>query len=158
MKTVAERFWGKVEKSDGCWEWQKCKTFFGYGLFRVDGKNVRAHRFSWGSINGAIPDGMCVLHHCDNPSCVNPDHLFIGTKKDNAQDRLSKGRPGSPGPAIPLMGELHQNTNLTNKDVMEIRRLCQTMTQRAIAKIYNITFQSVNLIVNRKRWSHLACP
>jgi len=86
------RFWSKVNKTNGCWLWLAGKHSYGYGLFYSDGKCVRAHRFAWESVYGPIPDGLFVLHECDNPPCVNPAHLFLGTKRDNRLDCIIKGR------------------------------------------------------------------
>ncbi len=98
MRTpLAERFWPKVDKrgDDECWEWTGGRHPSGYGQIWIGGKygsHIYAHRASW-EINGhKIPDGMCVLHHCDNPPCVNPAHLFIGTQADNMRDKQAKGR------------------------------------------------------------------
>src|SRR5262245_5080249 len=94
--TSAERFWAKVQKSENCWEWIGCrqKRTDGptYGLFDFDGRLQGAHRVSWQIVNGPIPDGLFVLHRCDNAPCVRPDHLFIGTQSDNILDCSRKGR------------------------------------------------------------------
>ena len=90
---IVTLFWSKVERSSGCWLWTGTKAASGgYGIFWENGNQHRAHRLSWLLTNGAIPKGMVVCHKCDNPPCVNPAHLFIGTMKDNVDDMMSKGR------------------------------------------------------------------
>lgn len=95
--TPEQRFWSKIKKTDGCWEWQGQRNHRGYGEVSVSRKWVKAHRFSWASVNGPIPAGMFVLHHCDNRACVRPEHLFLGTQKDNMRDAKAKGRAYRPG-------------------------------------------------------------
>ena len=99
---VKDRFWGKVEKNGPvpehrpglgrCWIWLGARIENDYGVVRVNGKNNGAHRISWELTNGPIPEGLWALHHCDNPPCVNPSHLFLGTNTDNQRDCVSKGR------------------------------------------------------------------
>jgi hypothetical protein len=91
--TPGDRFWTKVQKSDGCWQWTAYRDPMGYGRFRLNGEARLAHRVSWEMHNGSIsPEDLCVLHKCDNPSCVNPDHLFLGDRIANVADMVAKGR------------------------------------------------------------------
>jgi hypothetical protein len=87
-----DRFWSFVAKGDGCWEWTGYRGEQGYGVFSLGGKNHRAHRFSYAHNVGPVRSGQMVCHRCDNPSCVRPDHLFLGSGKDNAADCIAKGR------------------------------------------------------------------
>src|SRR5947207_10424619 len=85
------RFWKFVKKSDSCWNWIS-STWRGYGIFKIGNKTQKTHRVSWMIHYGPIPDGLFCLHHCDNRKCVRPDHLFLGTAKDNTHDAMNKGR------------------------------------------------------------------
>jgi hypothetical protein len=89
------KFWAKVRKAAGCWEWIADRTAKGYGRKRWGSRVVLAHRLSWELANGPIPAGLSVCHHCDNPPCVRPSHLFLGTARENVRDMVQKGRrPG----------------------------------------------------------------
>lgn len=90
--SVAERFVSHVVVSGGCWIWTAARDSSGYGVVRVAGRQERAHRLSWMVFRGPIPSGACVCHTCDNPQCVNPDHLWVGTHQDNMDDKVRKGR------------------------------------------------------------------
>lgn len=124
--TLAERFWTKVRRtSEGCWEWSLCRNRDGYGIFSIRrGKlaevGVLAHRWAYFLTKGTIPADKRVLHKCDNPACCRPDHLFLGTCKDNSVDMVKKNR----GP----LGEKHGRHKLTDEQVAELRR------QRAAGK------------------------
>jgi hypothetical protein len=87
-----DRFWSKVSKSDKCWEWTAATNKHGYGTFQFEGRLQKAHRVAWQLSMGSVPDGLFVLHRCDNPSCVRLTHLFLGTQRDNVRDAMRKGR------------------------------------------------------------------
>ncbi len=149
-KPTSERFWSKVEKkSDNeCWEWRSSKTRGGYGCFRVNNKQVHAHRYSWELHFGLVLDGLCVLHHCDNPSCVNPTHLWLGTKYDNIQDMIRKGRN--------KVGSQRLSSKLTEQDVICIRNLHKKeIPMKELARIYNVSYVSIAKICSRCTWKHV---
>jgi hypothetical protein len=157
---LQERFWLHLERGADCWEWQGNKTMAGYGTIRRTGKTggiMYAHRLSWEIHYGAIPPGAVVCHRCDNPPCVRPDHLFIGTQADNMADMYSKGRCQPHGPENPIRGSAHKLTRLSDEQVREIRTMYSTRAadQRSIASLFGISQSSVSAIVLRKRWSHL---
>ena len=93
--SIEERFFEKVNKTDSCWLWTGALSSSGYGSFGVAGKATAAHRYSYQIHNGEIPEGLIICHTCDTPSCVNPDHLWLGTYSDNMKDMVAKDRHGS---------------------------------------------------------------
>lgn len=119
-KTTQQRFWEKVERRgiDDCWFWQASIVGSGYGYFRAEGRMVYAHRYAYELRHGFIPEGLYILHHCDQPGCVNPKHLYAGTLADNTRDMLDRkrGRPGS------SPGEKNASAKLTWAQVKEIRK------------------------------------
>lgn len=123
VRTLAQRFWEKVRKTETCWLWTASKNPYGYGQM------IREGRLSWEFAHGVIPEGLCVLHRCDVPACVRVDHLFLGTKADNTDDMVAKGRASGGN----LRGELHGNSKLTAQMVLEIRSR-PSINQGALAK------------------------
>jgi len=150
-----KRFLSKIDPdSHGsviCWPWIGSKVTHGYGKFTINGNRISAHRFSYEYHIGPIPDGLVVRHRCDNPSCVNPHHLEIGTQADNMRDRDERGRRKPP------KGSSHGCAKLTEPDVIEIRRLYADgeLNQCEIAGIFNVNHRTVNHIVRRYSWRHL---
>jgi hypothetical protein len=132
-----ERFWNKVNKTDGCWEWTASLNQRGYGQFKFEGKMVKAHRYSI-TLDGRDPTGKLVCHHCDNPKCVRPDHLFVGTDKDNMVDMVKKGRNSK------ILRKL------TIKDAEDIR--LSNLSQTDLAKMYDVSESTISRIVNHKRY------
>lgn len=149
-RTPEQRFWAHVQKQDGdaCWLWSGGKSV-GYGCLRVSGKSVLAHRFSWEIHNGPIPAGLVACHKCDNPACVRPDHLFLGTQVENIKDMWLKGRGHAPDVKY---GSAHHNAKLTEEQVQEARALYAAggVTQTALAVRFNVSLPTMNHLVNGK--------
>ncbi len=153
--TVAERFYAKVSKTPtetGCLEWTAFCTK-GYGQFGVKHDTlVLAHRFAWELVNGPIPDGLFVCHACDNPSCCNVDHLFLGTPADNTHDMIAKGRDVRPS----RPGELSGMSKLTDAQVKEIRSpKYEDWYETDIAAIFGVSNTAISGILKRRTWRHL---
>lgn len=152
VRPLAERFWEKVDKRspDECWIWKGNKSPQGYGFIVTDQKMYRSHRVCYELCNGPIPKGMYVCHRCDNPQCVNPSHLWLGTPAENNRDRANKKRNNH------TFGELHPSAKINSADVVEIRKMAeQGVRQRDIATLYGITQHSVWSIIHRKTWQHV---
>lgn len=148
--TPEQRFWKYVKKTKSCWLWTACKDATGYGRFRA-GITDRAHRFSYKLHKGKIPNGLIVCHSCDNPPCVNPSHLWLGTNKDNYDDMTKKGRRAS------FLGENNPKAKLTNRQVEQIRKLRKTgkYTLMKLAEMFDISFSTIGYITTYKSWSNL---
>lgn len=120
-----KRFWGKINilNNNDCWEWNAAKTIDGYGRFKIAGKNYSPHRLVYETFFCNIPDKMDICHKCDNPSCCNPNHLFLGTRSDNMKDCYTKGRSLHILKMEKLRGEETKQAKLTNEMVLEAKRL-----------------------------------
>jgi hypothetical protein len=150
--SLKERFWSKVKrgKPTECWPWQGSCDLPGYGILGATRGNpaLRAHRVAYELCVGQIPEGLSVLHKCDNPPCVNPVHLFLGTRADNNRDRAAKGRSGD------HRGEKNRNAKLTGSQVEEIIACVESgETQTAVAKRYGIQQPHVSRIIRGHAWS-----
>lgn len=152
---LAVRFWSKVDKRgpDECWPWQAAprKKSEGYGAFWLDGRHQPATRVAWILTNGEFPKGKQVLHHCDNPPCCNPAHLFLGTNLENNADKVAKNRH--------VYGSRNPNAKLTEQQVVEIKRLKPVGTtprgyRGEIAERYNVKPGTITDIWIRS-WTHL---
>lgn len=135
------------EPNSGCFLWLASVNEWGYGTLRWHGATRRAHRLMWELQNGPITDGRQVLHKCDNPACINPKHLRIGTNADNVADKVSKGRQAK------LKGSETGAAKLTEKEVLEIR--ASSKTQRALGLKYGVTQSAIHCILARKCWTHI---
>ncbi len=147
--TVEERFWSKVSRSLGCWEWKGTRNNHGYGVFAPVGqKQVAAHRYMWQLVNGPIPDTALVLHACDNKWCVRPDHLFLGSDADNHADMVKKGRQPK--------GEGRPYSRLTSDDVRTLRRrFAEGTPARQLDREYGLRNSYAMQIVKRHKWKHV---
>lgn len=138
-----------VRGPDECWPWAGTHDKHGYGRIWIAGKFQAAHRVIFELATGTAPGPMHVCHHCDNPGCVNPAHLFLGTSADNHADKIAKGRQGR--------GEGLPQSRLTEDQVREIRALYSAgMSQRKIATRFGITQPNVGFICRRETWRHVA--
>ena len=143
-----DRFWEKVDRSGDCWLWTAGKDKDGYGIINVDGEVRKAHRLVIELQGSDVPSGMCVLHHCDTPSCVRPDHLYIGTMADNVRDRDSRERRAPP------VGEKNGNAKLTADDVAKVRRVYASgFTQQTIADYFGVHQSTISNIVRGRNWA-----
>lgn len=159
-RTLAERFWEKVDKRgpDECWEWTASKHQFGYGVIGLPQeaalqprprRTLRATRVSWELANGPIPDGMYVCHKCDNRGCVNPNHLFLGLPRENTRDMVSKGRG--------THGERSKHAKLTWPAVREIRRAYASgeANSTQLAARYSVSPSVISEVINHKTWKEV---
>lgn len=148
------------EPNSGCWLWLgSLRGSLGYGRIKVDGKTISAHRYSWQLANGPIPPGLVVCHRCDNPACVNPDHLFAGTQADNIADCRNKGRfadntwTSGFRRHIAKPGAKNRFAKLTEADVIDIRADRRRYVK--IAPEYSVTPECISAIKRRLTWKHI---
>jgi|SRR5271170_2141735 len=145
MKTIEERFWSFVRKHEcGCWEWGRSCNEHGYGVFYMLNRQFLAHRVCYELCIGEIPQGLKVLHRCDNPKCVRPDHLFIGTQLENIEDMVRKGR---------RKGTKHALAKLNDEQVLAVR--ASVKQGRILARELGVSEALISLIRSRKIWSHI---
>lgn len=149
-RPLEDRFWEKVDRSGECWNWTgtiyTASGKLSYGKICVKNKQLLAHRVSYELAHGPIPEDKDVLHRCDNPLCVRPDHLFLGTHADNMQDMVQKGRM-----------HLRNHTKLTAEKVIAIRQRYSSggITQSQLAKEYEVKLDCIDRVINRRTWKHI---
>ncbi len=149
-KTLEQRFWEKVDIKGllDCWEWKLSRSTGGYGRWTYNNNHMYAHRVAYGITYGPVPKGKRVLHRCDNPSCVNPAHLFLGTPAENSADMKKKGRQA--------FGERNSHAKLTPQNVIEIRARIQNGGMKAqIARDFNVSRCTIGAISKDRSWQHL---
>ena len=175
-----KRFKSLFKKSSSCWMWLGTKGKGGYGVFRINGKQIRTHRLAWFIHNGQIPDGLYVLHKCDVRDCVNPKHLFLGTADDNLKDCISKGRfrvasgnchgtrthpervargnrhGSKTHPEAWIRGSRIPWSKLNENDVRVIRNLNKKgISGCELARRYNVSQRSVSCAIRGETWKHV---
>jgi len=150
IKTLENNFWPNIRKTDSCWIWTGgILQSGGYGYVTYLGNDFRAHRLSWILHKGEIPKGFEVCHKCDNPPCVNPAHLFLGTHNDNMRDMKQKKRCA--------LGERHGLHKLTTEQVKKIRSeyVRGIITHKMLGEIYGVDRHTIGDIINKKYWTHI---
>ena len=150
-----KRFWSSIDIAldSGCWEWQRGKITSGYGVFYLSNwRRMYAHRFSYIAFCGEIPADMVVCHSCDNPSCVNPAHLWLGKQGNNVRDCVAKGRD------LHAVGENHGRAKLNESAVREIRRRANGGAwgiQSRLAEEYGVARVTIRQIIAGNTWTHV---
>lgn len=143
-------FWQRVDTTGECWEWTGPRNYAGYGVLHVGGKDRLAHREAWKRTHGKLHTKVCVLHHCDNPPCVRPDHLFLGSRADNIADMTAKGRRRA------LSGAENGRAKLTEEAVREVRTShARGESYDRLAVRHGVTKTNIASIVKRRIWKHV---
>lgn len=168
MTELLSRFWSHVTRTPTCWVWHAAQRGGKgpgkrYGAFKVDGKAVLAHKFSYEAYVGPIPDGLDVRHGCDNRLCVRPDHLSVGTRKENMQDAINRGRIASGErsgtrlhPETIARGENAGASKLTTQDVLKIKAMYAAGARiRDLASEFDVNRTTITRCISGKHWAHL---
>lgn len=145
---IEQRFWSKVEKSNGCWLWKAGKNEHGYGILGVKHHPVRAHRISYRLHFGEIPKGLFVCHHCDTPACVRPDHLYLGTQFENMRDCSLRNRLRFPG----LAKERNPSAKLTMDQARLIRSLYPKVRIAHLARQFSVSDKTIYNVISGRLW------
>jgi hypothetical protein len=159
-ESVREKLLSNIVLEDGplesqCWIWQGSFHSQGYGQIRCSEINDLVHRVAYREFVGPIPEGLFCLHHCDNPPCINPEHLYVGTQQENVDDMWERGR----AVIYDRTGSLHPRARLNEDDVRDIlQALCQGESQRVIANERGLPVTVINDIARGKRWAHVEGP
>ena len=154
IDTLKYRFLDHVVQQGDCYVWTGTTRKNGYGHFAIQGRIYLSHRISYLLFRDNIPPGLCVLHRCDNPQCITPKHLFLGTLKDNVYDCIAKGRARRGHKTI--YGEKHANAKLSNAVVELIRKYRREgWTLKEISELCHVSMSLISMIINGKRWKHL---
>lgn len=150
-RSIEVRFWTRVTLGDGCWLWHGAHQPDGRGAIGYKGELTTAPRISWLLHFGEIPNGLHVLHKCDVPACVRPEHLFLGTNLDNIKDAQAKGRLKGVGRGT--RGEKSPSAKLRESDIIKIR--AETGTLKSIGELYGVSLAAIHKIRKRKSWAHI---
>lgn len=158
-RPTEDRFLEKIQKTEGCWLWTGATTHGGYGVLHGPGKKgkmIRAPRFSYELHYGPVSSDLDILHRCDNPICVRPEHLFTGTAQDNTDDMMAKGRYNKPEETT-AKGEGHGMAKLTEEQVLAMRAEYATgeTSTRKLAEKYGVSRRAIMFILHREHWKHI---
>lgn len=144
-----EKFSDRSGGAESCWPFMGKRDKDGYGRMQVNGKSTPAARVMWMHTNGPIAEGMFVCHKCDNPSCINPDHLFIGTPRENNMDKVRKNRQSR------IKGENHGRSKLTDQQASAIKALIGQVPRRELAETFGVSRQTIGHIARGENWTHI---